>query len=387
MKNLLSFALALFVFLTMWPSCNLLDVDTIDDRPDVPEDRPDIGLEITDTIPSDSLSIDYIPTDSLLIDPVQADSTRDDSVITEVIHFLVTPPEDAEAHYFTVVDGYAKEHVGNGVLMDASYIVKFATAGDEVYLQGLFLSAPGSWISGRMDSSGRINFPSGQYLGEATLYDGTTHEAWFIQKSSGSNGLIQFDSKTGTYCFTKFAEAILSFDNENKTETLHQLKFVLAEVPGEESSYSLVAPPAQGEMFDIEISERSYYNLWREESREGRLIVNGNDYFIQGLIPYCRSAWIKGTLSENEDLVEFASDQFIGSVRLGFYQSYLTWLDACSYNGSMVTPKEKFTLRLNKENKTLQSVDEEGCIVYVGRDKAKYLEGYKNIRITCSAVD
>lgn len=299
----------------------------------------------------------------------------------------VFPPEDAEAHYYTAVDGFAIEHVGSEISIDASYNVKFAIAGDVVYLQGLFWSAPESWISGRMDSSRRIIFPSGQYLGEATLYDGTTHEAWFIQKSSESNGLLQFDAETGTYCFTNNAEAILSFDNENKTESLHQLKFVLTEAPGEESSYSLVAPPAQGEMFDIEISERSYYNLWREESCKGRLIIKDNDYYIQGLIRNCPSVWIKGTLSENEDLVEFASDQFTGSVRFGFYQSYLTWLDACSYNGSMVTPKEKLTLRLDKENKTLQSVDEEGCIVYVGRDKAKYLEGYKNIRISYMAVD
>lgn len=64
MKYFLQLTLVLFVSMTLCASCNSNDVDEVGDRPDIPEDRPDLIPDILDSIPTNSHPGDSVPTNS-----------------------------------------------------------------------------------------------------------------------------------------------------------------------------------------------------------------------------------------------------------------------------------------------------------------------------------
>lgn len=239
------------------------------------------------------------------------------SMLGDISYDLVTPPATAET-FGVDISGHSfamSKQVSNTGMM--------AIDGNDIYVLGLCPDIAG-WVKGTVDANNVVTFAKGQYLG---LYR-DMFDMWFM-------GIDPTDPNTPLIDVTAAwnpTERTLTFDEnswivENADPISLSFADILYDVFVEPMSddRSLVIPPTGLETQPYKTTVASLGNY---EYANGSYTVNigfdGDDAYMQGLLYFAPSAWLKGTRNADGSIT-FAKNQYLGTV-----QGYDVYVVPCS---------------------------------------------------------
>lgn len=207
---------------------------------------------------------------------------------------------------------------------DFSRVVKLATVGNQVYIQGLSIDIPEGWAVGTL-ADGKLTIPRGQFLGfgeRAAIYlhgaDATTGQFCDI--------VFDYDAAANTYVHNNILYECTA--REPRTYTWQYL-------PGLMIYYDPNAPtgadpddlPAVDYIFKGQCMSKVDALKSGSFELKVKIAVDGNLIYIKGMSPETPDAWIKGELFDNT--VTFASPQLLDSN--GEYNLYFSGYDMMAY--------------------------------------------------------
>lgn len=243
------------------------------------------------------------------------------SALGDISYELVTPPASAEtfgvdisAHSFAL-----EKQISNTGMM--------AIDGNDIYVMGLCPDVA-AWVKGTLGADGTVTFAKGQYLG---MYRDMI-DMWFmgINPQDPSSTLIDVKAAWDA------TERTLTFDDntwvvENADAVSLYFADVLYDIFVEPMSddRALVIPPADletrthkakvasiGTIMGMYTYGNSTYNV--------NIGFDGDDVYMQGLLYYAPTAWIKGTRNADGSLT-FEKNQYLGTV-----EGYDVYVVPCS---------------------------------------------------------
>lgn len=229
------------------------------------------------------------------------------SALGDISYDLVTPPASAEtigvdisAHSFAL-----EKQISNTGMM--------AIDGNDIYVMGLCPDVA-AWVKGTLAADGTVTFAKGQYLG---LYRGVI-DMWFmgINPQDPSSTLIDVKAAWDA------TERTLTFDDntwvvENADAVSLYYADVLYDIFVEPMAddRTLVIPPVGLETKTYETTVASLGNYeYAQGSYTVKIGFDGDDAYMQGLLYFAPSAWIKGTRNADGSLT-FAKNQYLGTVQ------------------------------------------------------------------------
>lgn len=207
---------------------------------------------------------------------------------------------------------------------DFSRVVKLATVGNQVYIQGLSIDIPEGWAVGTL-AEGKLTIPRGQFMGfgeRAAIYlhgaDATTGQFCDI--------VFDYDAAANTYVHNNILYECTA--REPRTYTWQYL-------PGLMIYYDPNAPtgadpddlPAVDYIFKGQCMSKVDALKSGSFELKVKIAVDGNLIYIKGMSPETPDAWIKGELFDNT--VTFASPQLLDSN--GEYNLYFSGYDMMAY--------------------------------------------------------
>lgn len=229
------------------------------------------------------------------------------SMFGDVSYDLVTPPASAEA-FGVDISGQSLslgKQVSNTGMM--------AIDGNDIYVLGLCPDIAG-WVKGTVGADNVVTFAKGQYLG---LYGGML-DMWFmgINPTDPNGALVDVTAAWDP------AERTLTFDEnswivENADPITMYYADVLYDVFVEPMSgdRTLVIPPTG---LETSVYNTTVYSLAGYSYSGIPYPVNigfdGDDAYMQGLLYFAPSAWLKGTRNTDGSLT-FPKNQYLGTVQ------------------------------------------------------------------------
>ncbi len=235
---------------------------------------------------------------------------------------LVAAPDGLETETFTLMSfSYLS-------FSEVKYDVQVGFVGNDVYVQGMFSSAPQSWVKGTIDGA-TVTFAKDQYLGEVEAFDNYSGESmgmmptWLeysADMESYTDFVLKYDPETRT--MSDVAGGFLFMATNDDFEALDALKGTVISPDGAgDGGKELVTPPATAEVKAVDISYTSFSSQ-KASSVTGMMAIDGNDIYVAGLCPDMGTPWVKGTLGA-DGVVTFPSGQYVGTY-MGFYDIYFT---------------------------------------------------------------
>lgn len=235
---------------------------------------------------------------------------------------LVAAPDGLETETFTLMSfSYLS-------FSEVKYDVQVGFVGNDVYVQGMFSSAPQSWVKGTIDGA-TVTFAKDQYLGEVEAFDNYSGESmgmmptWLeysADMESYTDLVLKYDPETRT--MSDVAGGFLFMATNDDFEALDALKGTVISPDGAgDGGKELVTPPATAEVKAVDISYTSLSSQ-KASSVTGMMAIDGNDIYVAGLCPDMGTPWVKGTLGA-DGVVTFPSGQYVGTY-MGFYDIYFT---------------------------------------------------------------
>lgn len=230
---------------------------------------------------------------------------------------LVEVPDGAQVETYTpsgTLLGYASS---GWVEVNLPVTMQVAFSGQDVYIQGLAYFFPKAWIKGTMDGTGRVVFPSGQFVGTDSQGDEYIVGGSATDETSTETMDIVFnyEAESGTLTLdesvvileTGEAESVLAFTYwETLTLTKGGVEVVTPPDEIEAEQWILMGmTPKEGE------GETSNEESYRNVSMPLNIIFAGQDVYVQGFSSYLPEAWVKGTLEENA--LTIPSGQYLGA--------------------------------------------------------------------------
>ena len=214
---------------------------------------------------------------------------------------------------------------------EAKHDVEVGFDGNDVYVKGLFESAPDAWIKGVKDVD-KVTFAKDQYIGAIEAfdnYDGSSlgfMDTWLeysADMEAYEDFVMKYNAETGV--MSDLAGGFLFLATDDDFNALDALKNTTLTPAGAEAETNLVTPPASAEQFDVDVNYISY-SKQKQMSGAGRIAIDGNDIYVAGICPDWASSWVKGTIGE-DGVVTFPSGQYLGNYA-GVYDIYFTSVSA-----------------------------------------------------------
>ena len=239
---------------------------------------------------------------------------------------LITPPGDA---YFE--SSTFNTSIFDGVEWTAfSTPVTLATAGSDVYLQGVTTYCSKGWIKGTRDGD-RVTFPTGQFIG-------TSNGAPFyvlggrLQNGNIVNSDITFTiDASGTYTSTDYI-----FITTEKTEFVYVVYYLGTTITNVEDQ--LVVAPDQLDIetytLDYGYLEQNAMNLL-QDTKFVKVGFSGDEVYVKGLWEEVPDAWVKGTIAGKK--VSFSTPQYLGKVDNGYGLTYPFYLISFDTESGILT--------------------------------------------------
>lgn len=225
---------------------------------------------------------------------------------------LVTPPSGKETEQWYIFDGgyyvsYKGETIDVAELFENIGVI---IDGNDIYFQGLALYFKDAWVKGTIDGS-TVTIPTGQFLGS---------------DSDGDEYLVGYDMSKKAFCDIKFAydseKGLLTLDPniamlENGKQSELAIWGYWMGLTLSQKAPELVTPPAgEGEDWVVGGVELTYDEEKKElvqgeaEEYPVKVIIDGSDFYVQGLSYIFPEAWVKGTIADGK--VTFATGQYLG---------------------------------------------------------------------------
>ncbi len=250
---------------------------------------------------------------SLTLSPSEGEASTD----------LITPPASAEQLdvdvNYTLLGGSDQKSAAGRMAID----------GNDIYVAGLCPDWGASWVKGTLGADGTVTFPTGQYVGNyMNVYD-----IYFTSISAAEAMVSDDPSLLDAKAVWNAEEKSLIFDKdcwivENAGSLSLMYYAVLTDVevwPSEGGDRGLVFPPAGLETKTYKTTVASLGNYsYAKGSYSVNIGFDGDDVYMQGLLFFASTSWIKGTRNADGSLT-FAKNQYIGTV-----QGYDTYVVPCS---------------------------------------------------------
>lgn len=220
---------------------------------------------------------------------------------------LVTPPATAE-QWGVDISSFSismDKQLSNTGLM--------AIDSNDFYVLGLCPNV-GGWVKGTLGADNKVTFPKGQFVG---TYMGV-YDIWFMATNpTGEEGNIcdavaTWDPAERTLTFS---DDTWTLENANPVAMYYLDVYSDVFVEPMSEDRSLVIPPAG---LETKAYETTVASLGNYEYAQGSYTVNigfdGDDVYMQGLLYFAPSAWLKGTRNADGSLT-FAKNQYLGTVQ------------------------------------------------------------------------
>lgn len=230
----------------------------------------------------------------------------------------VKAPEKLETTIYQLT-AYVVYGEGMNNLCEAEMLLNIGFDGDDVYVQGLFNCLTEGWIKG-VRSGSTLEFPNGQYIGKHTFMDLTEHEVWLYNY----NVPIQwsYDDKTGTITPLVGNPGLI---DENNDMVEYFMTYDIKKF-SDLTDYSLQMVSVPAGLAPIKSNVVKYGTAMGDifTFNEGELVVDGKDFYINGLTSVMNDKWVKGTLAD-DGLVHCPSGQYLGIFHLSNYCTIPIW--------------------------------------------------------------
>lgn len=269
--------------------------------------------------------------------------TRTDGVEFEVpaleIGELVNPPAGlvTKEYPVTATSWYNAAQQKQGAY---SSTAKIGWDGNDVYFQGLDKDIPEAWVKGAYDAEAKTVTIPVTYTG---IFEENVH--YFAAYGGTPKDLVlKYSSDDDTF---DYGATVMIYKGSNTTSFAYFYNgFFIGVKP------SPTTPPAGLTTTDVK-----YKGMYRADGDSEAAEVtgtvkvgwDGNDVYIQNLIPVVDGGWIKGT--RNGDVVTFAQNQYIGNLSNGL-SCYLTGF----VSGAEATSDVTFTYDESKATFTSTSM-------------------------------
>ena len=227
---------------------------------------------------------------------------------------LVTPPASAEQ--FDVDVNYTSYSKGKQM----SGAGRMAIDGNDIYVAGLCPDWASSWVKGTIGADGIVTFASGQYVGN---YSGV-YDIYFTSISASEIQVSEDPSLYDAKAVWDAEEKSLIFDNDcwivenaGSLSLMFYDALIGMEVYASEGGgdRGLVFPPAGLETSTYKTTVASLGNYaYANNAYDVNIGFDGDDAYMQGLLFFAPTAWIKGTRNADGSLT-FAKNQYLGTVQ------------------------------------------------------------------------
>lgn len=272
---------------------------------------------------------------------------------------LVTPPASAEQFDVDVI------YTLLGKDGQRSAAGRIAIDGNDIYVAGLCPDWGASWVKGTLGADGIVTFPTGQYVGNyMNVYD-----IYFTSISAAEAKVSEDPSLRDAKAVWNAEEKSLIFDKdcwivENAGSLSLMFYAVLTDVevwPSEGGDRGLVFPPAglETETYKTTVASLGKYS-YANSSYNVNIGFDGDDVYMQGLLFFAPTAWLKGTRNADGSLT-FVKNQYLGTV-----QGYDVYVVPCSDEEEDVPADiyDSFTLKYDAGKDTYTYIEQNSNISF-----------------------
>ena len=221
---------------------------------------------------------------------------------------VVTPPEDGEVEYFTLVGTNSREG-------DITRTVQVIWDGDDdVYISGLSYFMPFSFVKGTFKDDETVIFEMGQYMG---AIDGQDVFFGARIKDDFVDAVAVFDEVANAFIFN---DKVIDNGDSKKLDELASWEPNLTIAPAEGPGESIVEIPNDMEVITYAYTATDYFSGHAVVSGNLNVGFYGSDMYIQGMSTDFPEAWIKGSFV-NDTTVVFPSPQLLNEDRGVYFAS------------------------------------------------------------------
>ena len=178
--------------------------------------------------------------------------------------------------------------------------------GNDVYIKGLALRCPNSWVKGTVTGN-TVTFATGQYMGK------DENGKYYLTGFNGSDFVdIEFSYNDVVNVFTLTTPRLSESPSRNSLMAWGYYKS-LSLIGSADSSNELVKVPDGIEIETDWVLEGSYLiqnSISLSINKTTEVAFDGNDIYIKGLSNFCPDAWLKGTINGNT--ATFLYGQYMG---------------------------------------------------------------------------
>lgn len=234
----------------------------------------------------------------------------------------VTPEEwFGRGDFWTYSGGWTSEDIEK-----SEYKYQVAFDGNDVYIQGIDVYNPESWIKGTMTGT-TVDFISGQFTGKQTNSSGEESIFYVVGSESVSPFGIKdfaftYDAENGTLTTVAGVDPTIAPDPESGNLYAYYTGLILFKNKPEPDT--VVTPPAglQTEDYlfegnEITLTGTGDIDTSSPVSNTVKVGFDGNDVYVQGISYYYQpDAWVKGV--RDGDKVTFATGQLLGDFTITY---------------------------------------------------------------------
>lgn len=246
---------------------------------------------------------------------------------------LVTPPVGMDIIPLNI-SGFSNE-----TKSQKSSVGMMIIDGNDMYIQGLGMDMGAAWVKGTINGD-MVTFRKGQYLGKNSGYD-----LWFmsVNPKDGTNYLKDAEATwNAEEMILEFPETSAVVENADPASMIcfdTYLDVIVEPLP---EDAGIILPPKN-------MVSRPYETTVKSDGRyqyaKSSYIVNigfdGDDAYMQGLLYFAPTTWIKGTRNADGSLT-FQKNQYIGTVK-----GYDVYVVPCDNRENV---KDEYTFKYDKAN-------------------------------------
>lgn len=246
---------------------------------------------------------------------------------------LVTPPAGMDIIPLNI-SGFSNE-----TKSQKSSVGMMIIDGNDMYIQGLGMDMGAAWVKGTINGD-KVTFRKGQYLGKNSGYD-----LWFmsVNPKDGTNYLKDAEATwNAEEMILEFPETSAVVENADPASMIcfdTYLDVIVEPLP---EDAGIILPPKN-------MVSRPYETTVKSDGRyqyaKSSYIVNigfdGDDAYMQGLLYFAPTTWIKGTRNADGSLT-FQKNQYIGTVK-----GYDVYVVPCDNRENV---KDEYTFKYDKAN-------------------------------------
>lgn len=267
--------------------------------------------------------------------------------IDDADHQLVTPPAYAQ-QWGVDISSFSismdKQQSNTGLM---------AIDGNDFYVQGLCPNV-GGWVKGTLGGDNKVTFPMGQFVGTFMgVYD-----IWFMatdptgEEANLRDAVATWNADERTLTFDEDSWIV---ENANPVAMFYLDVYSDVFVEPMADDRTLVIPPAglETKTYNTTVASLGHYE-YANGSYDVNIGFDGDDAYMQGLLFFAPSAWIKGTRNADGSLT-FAKNQYIGTV-----QGYDVYVVPCSdeYEDIPAEIYDSFTFTYDAEKDTYYYIEQ-----------------------------